>query len=126
MDKNGNRLVIDCPGDIGDMYADQTKVRQALFNLMSNAAKFTDHGTISLTLRREPEDWLTFAVSDTPEAFREWWKRNYGPTIAVYRSLADDPDRTAELDAAFLRMLDETRSGTGWEAEYLLVTAVRT
>jgi ubiquinone/menaquinone biosynthesis C-methylase UbiE len=68
----------------------------------------------------------TFAVSDSPEAFREWWKRNYGPTIAVYRSLAGDPHRTAELDAAFVQMLTETRSGGAWQAEYLLVTAVRT
>ncbi len=66
----------------------------------------------------------TFAVSDSPEAFREWWKRHYGPTIAVYRGLA--PDRAAELDAAFLRMLDETRSDGVWQAEFLLVTAVRT
>ena len=44
---------------------DALEVRQVLFNLLSNAAKFTDHGTISLTVRREPEDWLTFAVSDT-------------------------------------------------------------
>ena len=47
------------------MQADQTKVRQTLFNLLSNAAKFTDHGTISLTVERESDDWLTFAVSDT-------------------------------------------------------------
>lgn len=65
----------------------------------------------------------SFAVEDSPVAFREWWKRNYGPTIAVYRGL--DPARTAELDAAFLRMLDETCSGGAWEAEFLLVTAER-
>src|SRR5215217_238521 len=47
------------------MRADQTKVRQALFNLLSNASKFTDHGTISLTVLREPDEWITFAVSDT-------------------------------------------------------------
>jgi len=47
------------------MQADQTKVRQALFNLLSNASKFTDHGTISLTVERESDDWITFAVSDT-------------------------------------------------------------
>ena len=47
------------------MHADLTKVRQALFNLLSNASKFTDHGTITLTVQREPDDWLTFAVSDT-------------------------------------------------------------
>ena len=65
VEKNGNTLVVACPDDLGTMHADQTKVRQALFNLLSNAAKFTDHGTISLTVQREPDDWLTFAVSDT-------------------------------------------------------------
>ena len=65
MDKNANTLAVDCPVDIGSMQADLTKVRQALFNLLSNAAKFTDHGTISLTARRETEGWLTFTVSDT-------------------------------------------------------------
>jgi signal transduction histidine kinase len=65
MEKNANTLVVSCPDDAGSMHADLTKVRQALFNLLSNAAKFTDHGTISLTVEREPDDWLTFAVSDT-------------------------------------------------------------
>jgi signal transduction histidine kinase len=65
MDKNGNSLVISWTDDAGTMHADLTKVRQTLFNLLSNAAKFTDHGTISLTVEREPDDWLTFAVSDT-------------------------------------------------------------
>jgi signal transduction histidine kinase len=65
MDKNGNRLVVECPDDMGAMQADLTKVRQTLFNLLSNAAKFTDRGTISLTVQRQPDDWLTFAVSDT-------------------------------------------------------------
>jgi signal transduction histidine kinase len=65
MDKNGNTLVVECSDGIGTMRADQTKVRQALFNLLSNAAKFTDHGTLTLTVGREDDDWLTFAVSDT-------------------------------------------------------------
>jgi len=68
VDKNGNALMIACPDDIGTMHADQTKVRQALFNLLSNAAKFTDHGTIDLSVGRENDGdggWLTFAVSDT-------------------------------------------------------------
>jgi signal transduction histidine kinase len=65
MERNANTLVVTCPDDAGSMHADQTKVRQALFNLLSNAAKFTDHGTIRLTVRREPEDWFSFSVSDT-------------------------------------------------------------
>jgi signal transduction histidine kinase len=65
MEKNGNTLVVTCPDDIGDITADQTKARQTLFNLISNAAKFTDRGMITLTVARKPDDWLTFAVTDT-------------------------------------------------------------
>ena len=52
VDKNGNTLIVECPDDIGEMQADLTKVRQSLFNLLSNAAKFTDHGTITLRVAR--------------------------------------------------------------------------
>jgi len=67
-EKNANVLVIECADDLGTMQADQTKARQVLFNLLSNASKFTDHGAISLTVERETGadgDWVTFAVSDT-------------------------------------------------------------
>jgi GAF domain-containing protein/DNA-binding response OmpR family regulator/anti-sigma regulatory factor (Ser/Thr protein kinase) len=66
--KNANRLEMRCPEDVGMMRADLTKVRQALFNLLSNACKFTDRGTISLAVTREAEDgpdWMVFNVSDT-------------------------------------------------------------
>jgi signal transduction histidine kinase/ligand-binding sensor domain-containing protein len=52
--KHANQLVIDCPPDAGVMYPDQTKVRQVLFNLISNAAKFTEQGVI--TLRVTPSE----------------------------------------------------------------------
>ena len=52
MEKNGNSLIVSCPDDLGSMHADQTKLRQTLFNLLSNAAKFTDHGTIELRVAR--------------------------------------------------------------------------
>jgi ubiquinone/menaquinone biosynthesis C-methylase UbiE len=60
-----------------------------------------------------------------PTEFREYWKRNYGPTIAVYKFNADRPERIADLDRDFLKLLTTWSSsdGTGWEAEYLLVTA---
>ncbi|MDA1276720.1 MAG: ATP-binding protein [Verrucomicrobia bacterium] len=50
--KKENKLVVDCPPDIGMMKTDQTKVRQVLFNVISNAAKFTEKGTIRLTVGR--------------------------------------------------------------------------
>jgi signal transduction histidine kinase/DNA-binding response OmpR family regulator len=48
--KNGNRLIVECPADIGTMRADVTKVRQTLFNLLSNASKFTENGVIRLSV----------------------------------------------------------------------------
>jgi signal transduction histidine kinase/CheY-like chemotaxis protein len=51
LQKNGNRLLLDCPDDIGAIHADLTKFRQCLLNLLSNASKFTDHGTITLSVR---------------------------------------------------------------------------
>ena len=52
VEKNGNTLVIECSDDAGEMQADLTKVRQALFTLLSNAAKFTDHGRIEVRVAR--------------------------------------------------------------------------
>jgi CheY-like chemotaxis protein len=54
--------------DAGTMLADVTKVRQILLNLLSNACKFTDHGTISLEVDRntlDGQDWIRFRISDT-------------------------------------------------------------
>lgn len=60
-----------------------------------------------------------------PLEFREYWKRNYGPTIAVYAYNADKPEQVAALDDAFLDFLASTQDDGRWEAEYLLVTATR-
>ena len=51
--KNGNTLQVSCPADIGEMRSDMTKVRQVLFNLLSNAAKFTEDGRIEVNARRD-------------------------------------------------------------------------
>jgi len=67
--KNSNAIELRCPADLGAMRADITKVRQALFNLLSNASKFTEHGKITLEAAREVSssngDWIVFRVSDT-------------------------------------------------------------
>jgi signal transduction histidine kinase/DNA-binding response OmpR family regulator len=66
--KNGNSLEIACAPDVGVMRADLTKVRQGLFNLVSNAAKFTHDGRVRVEAAREAmdgTDWIVFRVSDT-------------------------------------------------------------
>ncbi|WP_433065728.1 class I SAM-dependent methyltransferase [Dactylosporangium sp. CS-033363] len=64
-----------------------------------------------------------FAAAD---GFREYFKHNYGPTLAVYRLHADDPQRTAELDAALDELAGRFRAADGsMEWEYLLLTARR-
>ncbi len=66
--ENANTLHIECAPDLGAMHADQIKVRQGLFNLLSNAAKFTHDGNITLNAGREIMDgseWIVFRVADT-------------------------------------------------------------
>ena len=66
--KNANVLRIERSADLGGMRADQVKVRQALFNLLSNATKFTHEGTITLEAGRERMDgseWIVFRIIDT-------------------------------------------------------------
>ena len=66
--KKGNRLQVELDETIGEMRADVTKVRQALFNLLSNAAKFTHEGVIGLVVQGDQEDgvdWIRMSVSDS-------------------------------------------------------------
>jgi len=68
-EKGGNTLDVHWPDDLGPMCADQDKVKQVLFNLLSNAAKFTAHGAINLAVAREiaadGRAWICFQVTDT-------------------------------------------------------------
>jgi PAS domain S-box-containing protein len=67
-EKNGNRLRVEYSKDIGTMVADQTRVRQVILNLLSNACKFTENGEITIDAHRENvggQDWLRLSVSDT-------------------------------------------------------------
>jgi signal transduction histidine kinase/CheY-like chemotaxis protein len=64
-DKNENLIEVVCPPDIGSFRSDQTKVKQCLLNLLSNANKFTSKGTLTLTVAREAGSQVRFRVSDT-------------------------------------------------------------
>jgi signal transduction histidine kinase/CheY-like chemotaxis protein len=65
-DKNGNRIEVRCDPAVGEMRADLTKLRQALFNLLSNACKFTKRGTVSIAVRLDSADGhVVFDVKDT-------------------------------------------------------------
>jgi signal transduction histidine kinase/CheY-like chemotaxis protein len=66
--KNNNRLVIECPPGIGSLHTDLTKLKQSIINLLSNAAKFTKEGTVTLRLSREERGggpWVKFEVVDS-------------------------------------------------------------
>jgi len=68
MGKNSNRFIIERGEGLGHAFQDVTKLRQSLLNLLSNATKFTQNGSIVLRAARESladGDWLDFSVSDT-------------------------------------------------------------
>ncbi|TWF81681.1 methyltransferase family protein [Pseudonocardia hierapolitana] len=84
-------------------------------------------GVTTLAVRRRI---TVFDRCATPLEFREYWKRTYGPTIAVYAANAADPERLAALDSEFLEFLESWNAApvgrpARWEAQYLLVTATR-
>lgn len=72
IEANGNRLMLDLPENPGSIRADVTKTKQILFNLLSNAGKFTEAGEVRLALSRfrdEPgaggREWVRFEVADS-------------------------------------------------------------
>ncbi|WP_062018539.1 response regulator [Aureimonas sp. AU4] len=81
--KKSNRLLIEHDGRLGQMHSDQVKLRQCLLNLLSNASKFTESGTITLAAERSTvgdRDWITLSVTDsgigmTPEQVERLFER---------------------------------------------------
>jgi len=66
--KNTNAFIVERGVELGKIGADATKLRQAIFNLLSNAAKFTQNGKITLSAKREVRnqaDWIVISVADT-------------------------------------------------------------
>ncbi|MCJ2082062.1 response regulator [Methylobacterium sp. J-090] len=68
VEKKGNTLALEIDDGLGEAHTDQTKLRQCLINLLSNAAKFTEGGRITLSATRSAASgtgWLSFSVTDT-------------------------------------------------------------
>ncbi|MCI0505957.1 MAG: ATP-binding protein [Gammaproteobacteria bacterium] len=66
--RNNNRLVLNVQRHLNVMHTDLTKLRQVLYNLLSNASKFTENGTITLTIDQyyvQNQHWISFVVEDT-------------------------------------------------------------
>jgi signal transduction histidine kinase len=63
--KKQNRMVVEAEGVVGTLNTDVTKVRQVVLNLLANAAKFTEKGTITLSVHAADLGPITFAVKDT-------------------------------------------------------------
>ncbi len=99
VEKTSNELEVSVAPDVGQIREDVTKVRQVLLNLLSNAAKFTEKGTISLDVARETDvtgSWVVFRVRDT--------------------GIGMTPDQTAKLFQAFTQADGSTMrkyGGTG-------------
>jgi signal transduction histidine kinase/DNA-binding response OmpR family regulator len=65
---NDNELLVEADPALGEMHADETKVRQTLLNLLSNACKFTNQGAVTVRARHETAEgaeWMIFSVEDT-------------------------------------------------------------
>ena len=67
-ERNGNRVVVECPDAVGTMWADARRVRQVLLNVADNAAKFTERGVITVAVDRigqDDRDSIVIRVTDT-------------------------------------------------------------
>ncbi len=120
-DKNANRLALECPSDIGTIRGDQMRLRQVLLNLLSNACKFTEKGTVTLSAARAARNGsggISIAVADsgigmTPEQvaklFAEFTQadssttRKYGGTglgLAISKRLIEMMGGTVAVESA--------------------------
>ena len=74
IDKNKNIFKLNIDPNIGSMHTDVVRVRQCLLNLLSNAAKFTLNGTVTLDIKpimQNNAEWVHFSVSDTGTGISE-------------------------------------------------------
>ncbi|MEG3959341.1 urea ABC transporter substrate-binding protein [Microcoleus sp. herbarium2] len=114
--KNSNTLLVNCDRNIGTIYADSSKLRQALLNLVSNAAKFTDRGKITINVWKEEGEVLPLDNSEGLSAARS---RCQMPSIVFQvtdTGIGMTEDQVSRLFGAFAQADDSTSrryGGTG-------------
>ncbi|MEG3986011.1 urea ABC transporter substrate-binding protein [Microcoleus sp. S28C3] len=114
--KNGNTLIVNCDPNIGTIYSDSSKLRQALLNLVSNAAKFTDRGKITINVWKEKEEVLPI---DNSEELSPDPSQCQKPSIVFQVSdtgIGMTEDQVSRLFGAFTQADDSTTrryGGTG-------------
>ncbi|MGI4755643.1 MAG: response regulator [Janthinobacterium lividum] len=126
VEQKGNELVLDFPDNLGSMNTDQVKLRQCLFNLVSNAAKFTEHGRITVHGERDG-DHMTFRVSDTgigmtPEQTAKLFERFAQADVSTTRKYGGTGLGLA-ITRAFCRLLGgdiEVQSAAGEGSSFII------
>ena len=114
--KNGNTLIVNCDRNIGTIYSDSSKLRQALLNLASNAAKFTDQGKITINVWKEEGEVLPIGNSEELSADPS---RCQQPSIVFQvtdTGIGMTEDQVSRLFGAFAQADDSTTrkyGGTG-------------
>ncbi|MEG4807855.1 urea ABC transporter substrate-binding protein [Microcoleus sp. F8-D3] len=114
--KNGNTLIVNCDRNIGTIYSDLSKLRQALLNLASNAAKFTDRGKITINVWKEEGEVLP---RDNSAELSAAFSRCQQPAIVFQvtdTGIGMTEDQVSRLFAAFAQADDSTTrryGGTG-------------
>ncbi|MEG4111073.1 MULTISPECIES: urea ABC transporter substrate-binding protein [unclassified Microcoleus] len=114
--KNGNTLMVNCDRNIGTIYSDLSKLRQALLNLVTNAAKFTDRGKITINVWKEEGEVLPI---DNSEELSAAFSRCQQPAIVFQvtdTGIGMTEDQVSRLFAAFAQADDSTTrkyGGTG-------------
>ncbi len=107
-------LLLDLPDSLPDVWADDNRVRQVLLNLYSNAAKFTEQGSITLTIR-EVDEGVQFSVTDTGVGIQE---DQLGTIFEEFRQASNsggrDPRSGSGLGLAISRQLLDLMNGRIW------------
>jgi len=112
---NNNRLVVEIDNNITSIYTDKKKLRQTLLNLLSNAAKFTHDGTITLRVRSEfinMNSWVQFTVADTGVGVQEHRLQNLFEPFTYAESTEDKKFSSTGLGLAISKRFCEMLGGS--------------